>query len=197
MINITYKIEFFNEWHCGSGLSAGADVDALVIKDKNKLPYIPGKTIKGLVRQAIEEIIDYKGNNKLKEEVKITFGEARESSEDGQNENEFQQRGTVFFTNATLSPELQFEIKEANIQDYLFRTITSTAINENGVAKKNSLRKMQTTIPCVLYGEILGVRASLTDEIKNALIYIKRLGVSRNRGLGRCRFYVIKVEEII
>lgn len=45
-MDIKYKIEFFSNWHCGSGLAAGADVDALVVKDCNGLPYVPGKTIK-------------------------------------------------------------------------------------------------------------------------------------------------------
>lgn len=54
MSNIKYTIEFYSQWHCGSGLSAGADVDALVVKDKDYMPYVPGKTIKGLVREAVE-----------------------------------------------------------------------------------------------------------------------------------------------
>jgi hypothetical protein len=33
MIDISYKIEFFDNWHTGSGLSAGADLDDLVIID--------------------------------------------------------------------------------------------------------------------------------------------------------------------
>ena len=45
---IDYTICFFSPWHCGSGTSAGADVDELVVKDKNGMPYIPGKTLKGL-----------------------------------------------------------------------------------------------------------------------------------------------------
>ncbi len=32
---INYTITFYSPWHCGSGLSAGADVDALVVKDEN------------------------------------------------------------------------------------------------------------------------------------------------------------------
>ncbi len=49
MKDLTIKIEFFSPWHCGSGPSAGADADSLVIKDINGLPFIPGKTIKGLI----------------------------------------------------------------------------------------------------------------------------------------------------
>ena len=55
-MNMDYKIEFFSNWHCGSGLAAGADVDALVIKDKDGLPYVPGRTIKGLLRDAATEL---------------------------------------------------------------------------------------------------------------------------------------------
>ena len=35
MKDLNIKIEFFSPWHCGSGLSAGADTDSLVIKDTN------------------------------------------------------------------------------------------------------------------------------------------------------------------
>ena len=53
MTDIKYKITFFSNWHCGSGLAAGADTDELVIKDRNGLPYVPGRTIKGLLREAV------------------------------------------------------------------------------------------------------------------------------------------------
>ena len=60
-MKITDKIEFHTDWHCGSGLAAGADVDALVVKDENGMPFVPGKTIKGLVREAVSEIRSFKG----------------------------------------------------------------------------------------------------------------------------------------
>ena len=43
IMDIKYKIEFFSNWHCGSGLAAGADVDALVVKDAEGLPYLLGR----------------------------------------------------------------------------------------------------------------------------------------------------------
>lgn len=196
MINIKYKIEFFNEWHCGSGLSAGADVDALVIKDKNNLPYIPGKTIKGLVRQALEEIAEYKDKLDLMKDINVNFGVERQSSTEKENLTDIQSRGTIFFTNATLTTELSSSIIASETQEHLYRSIASTAINENGVAKKNSLRKIQTTIPCELHGDIFGLNKSLEQDIRVALAFIKRLGVSRNRGLGRCKFTIEKIEEV-
>ena len=52
-MTLYYNLTFFTDWHCGSGLAAGADVDTLVVKDKNGLPFVPGKTLKGLIREAV------------------------------------------------------------------------------------------------------------------------------------------------
>ena len=58
MATLHYSITFHGDWHCGSGMAAGAELDALVIKDGRGLPYIPGKTIKGLFREQAEMLID-------------------------------------------------------------------------------------------------------------------------------------------
>lgn len=78
MKDLTIKIEFFSPWHCGSGLSAGADVDSLVIKDINGLPFIPGKTIKGLIREAVE---DYAALRGLDMDLEKAFGKAATAEE--------------------------------------------------------------------------------------------------------------------
>lgn len=92
MNNIRYTIQFYSPWHCGSGLSAGADLDALVTKDKSKMPYIPGKTLKGLIREAVEDYASLSG--KLSDEIiNKTFG--LESDADNADENI---SGSAFFT---------------------------------------------------------------------------------------------------
>ena len=53
-MDINYTIKFHTYWHCGSGLAAGGDADLLVVKDKDGVPFVPGKTIKGLVREAVD-----------------------------------------------------------------------------------------------------------------------------------------------
>lgn len=176
-----YKIEFHTDWHCGSGLAAGADVDALVVKDENGLPFIPGKTIKGLVREAMEDLMSFAKIDSVDE--KSSYIKAFGFFDD----NEKKERGSVFFKNAELSKEERDAIVANKASRFMYRSISSTAIGNDGTAVDHSLRKMEVVVPCVLHGEIIGIEDNdLAEEIVKSLKYIKRLGQNRNRGLGRC-----------
>ena len=198
-MNISYKIKFYSDWHCGSGLSSGVDLDMLVIKDKDGLPFVPGKTIKGLLLEAVEEI-NAISEQKFDDDIKKVFG-VFDKKEKGM-------QGCCFFTNVSIEKELGMAIRKGQLQEHLFRTIASTAINENGVSKDNSLRKTEVSIPCELIGEILDVPDSyfvkketgkiegvgFGKRLEEGLKFIKRLGQNRNRGLGRCSFEIINEE---
>lgn len=185
-MDIHYQIQFHTDWHCGSGLAAGADLDALVVKDKDNLPFIPGKTIKGLVREAVEDMRSVQGKDS-DNNFANGFGYFEKDKED-------MKKGSMFFTNAELAENERNVIVANDAARFLYRSISNTAIDEDGIAKEHSLRKMQVVVPCMLEGEILNIPNSLKNEIEQALKYIKRLGQSRNRGLGRCTF-IIKEEE--
>ena len=181
-MNIKYNIEFFTDWHCGSGLAAGADVDALVVKDNDGLPFVPGKTVKGLVREAVEEIRQLQ--KKSIDDLHQAFGFF--DSNKGTIGKDSKEKGSMFFTNAELSQEEHDAIVANGAARFMYRTIASTAIESDGIAKQHSLRKIQTVVPCKVYGRILNVPNSLDDEIIMTTKFIKRLGQNRNRGFGRC-----------
>jgi CRISPR/Cas system CSM-associated protein Csm3 (group 7 of RAMP superfamily) len=184
-MNINYQIKFYSEWHCGSGLSAGADTDALVLKDKDGLPYIPGKTLKGLLREAAEEILSIRG--KQSEIISRAFGHF--------DEKDCFSQGTLFFTNATLNKEEREAIISEGLKPFLYSRVASTAIDDNGIAQDGSLRSMETVLPCTLDGCIRvpeGVGAELKSLLEDAMHYVKCLGVNRNRGLGRCDIMIKK-----
>lgn len=168
MGTISYKIKFFSDWHCGSGLSAGADVDMLVVKDKRGLPFVPGKTIKGLVKEAVEDVISFRAEE-MPFSLKDHWG---------------------YFENAVLSPAHQEAILSNKVSEYLFRSVASTTIGKDGIAKNYSLRRIQVVIPCELEGRILDVPDKGRSLIEEGLKFIKRMGQSRNRGLGRCQFMI-------
>lgn len=192
---IEYKLEFYEYWHCGSGLSSGADVDLLVIKDKNGLPFIPGKTIKGLLREAV---FDINNLSKDKDKNRKRLIKALGCNTDEKKDNE-PQKGDCFFTNAELSQDFQNAILKKEYKDFLFDSFSSTAISEKtGTAKDKSLRRMQVVIPCTLEGAILNIPDKDTfEDFKKGLKFIKRLGQNRNRGLGRCSFTEIKISKDI
>lgn len=180
-MNINYKITFHTYWHCGSGLASGADADLLVIKDKDGLPYVPGKTIKGLVREAVDLLYPEKKDT---DQYKSVFGIS--------GEHEKSNRSDSFFKNATLPEnERAFIAQKGNIR-HLYQTLSSTAITDEGVADAKTLRRIEVCIPCDLEGEIIDVPEKISEAIIDGLKYIKRLGAWRNRGLGRCTFDITK-----
>lgn len=187
-MDIKYEIKFYSYWHCGSGLAAGASMDAIVVKDSDGLPYVPGKTIKGLLRENVEEYSDIS-----EEEINDMFGTRAEGTN---NDGKKYKSGKCYFTNATLSEGERQKIIANKWQKFLYDSIAQTSIDdETGTAKEFSLRTTEVVIPCTLHGEIDNVSDGIADKIELALRMIKRLGVDRNRGLGRCDFIIIKGKE--
>lgn len=179
-MDIKYKIQLHSIWHCGSGESKGADLDALVIKDNNDLPIIPGKTLKGLIKEGMQTIMDYQPGLLAKTDFVQIFGEEGKSA------------GDCFFKNATL-PDNLVEFLASNdgktLTNLLYKKVSFTAINpENGVAIDHSLRSIEVTVPIELESEILNVPEKLLVQMELTLKMIKNLGTGRNKGLGRCTF---------
>ena len=179
-VDITYEIEFFSNWHCGSGLAAGADVDALVVKDKLGLPYVPGRTLKGLLREAAGDLYGEKDSTAIDE----VFG----LSGDAPNH----QPGLAHFGNATFTKEEMKIItdKENDLTGHLYQTFASTAIREDGIADDGSLRKIETVVPCKLQGSILNVPTNRVQMLEDAMMFVKRMGTGRTRGYGRCKITI-------
>ncbi|HHB94435.1 MAG TPA: CRISPR-associated protein [Campylobacterales bacterium] len=170
-MTIQYKIEFLDYWHLSSGLSAGAKLDSSVVKDSDGIPFVSGKTIKGLVRE-MAELLE---NDTF---VKECFGD------------EGIDMGKCYFSNATLKENVKEQIVSNRLQDNLYDEIASTKI-ENGIAVDNSLREIEVVLPLTLFGEVDNVPSLYEKEIKKSLQMIKRMGLNRNRGLGRCRWEVV------
>ena len=73
----------------------------------------------------------------------------------------------------------------------LYSKITSTKIDENGIAEDGSLREIEVVIPISLYGTIENIPNEYKDEMISSLKKVKRAGLNRNRGLGRCEIEIV------
>lgn len=164
-----YSITFLDYWHLGSGLSAGSRLDNTVVKDDNGIAFVPGKTIKGLLRE-MAEIVDNEFASKH-------FG------------TEGTSQGLCYFSNASSDESTKQEISKNNLQHYLYDTISSTKIGENGIADNGSLREIEVVVPLTLYGEI--EHCEDEETMSKVMKMVKRMGLNRNRGLGRCKFELL------
>lgn len=167
-MEIKYKITFLDFWHCGSGLSGGAKCDNTCIKDAEGFPYIPGKTIKGVLR-------DIADDNDLK--IKC-FGDRFHKS-------------PLHFSNAELDYLTKNRIKDCKLTHFLFSTIAQTAINENGTAKDGSLRNIEVVKPISLNASIDNVNNDCLSYLQEILKSLRQMGLNRTRGLGRLKIDIL------
>lgn len=200
------QIEFLSYWHSGTGRSGGGHVDALTDTDSHGLPFINGKHIKGLLLQAMR-CLEQWGQlpqqpsgpaNSLKE---LLFGSETQTT----NRNKTAP-GMIRVDNAEVplnQDELDHLLADPKLVSAFFEDLHSTAINENGVADRYSLRGMQVCIPLTLRADISLHQTALDPElaqqqqqwlqqsdpwqpIKTMLPLVDRMGASRSRGLGEC-----------
>lgn len=190
-MTLKYQLKFYDYWHISSGLSAGARLDSTVIKDNDGLPYVAGKIIKGLSREMAELVVDCAFVNSC-------FGGSTNDGKNGRpkdvcyDENAKNIQGVCYFSNATLDDTMANQIKENDLQENLYDIIASTKIDEKtGVAEDKSLREIEVVVPFTLCGEIRDIpNKEDFDKMTQTLKMIKRMGLNRNRGLGRCEFIV-------
>ncbi|MBU1668181.1 CRISPR-associated protein [bacterium] len=184
-MTLHYEIKFLDYWHMSSGLSAGAKLDSTVTKDTKGIPYVSGKTLKGLAREMAEILGD-------KAFVKKCFG-AEEID-----------MGECYFSNVELSKETREEIIEYGLQERLYDVIASTKIGKKDkfkdgkqiekrdIAVDNSLREIEVVVPITLEGVIDDIPDEYQEKMKQSLKMIKRMGLNRNRGLGRCEISIVE-----
>lgn len=191
---IIYQIEFFNYWHSGSGLAGSTYADSIVNKTEGNLPFIPGKTLKGLLRDAAENI------NRLNDEfidssfINKIFGRKPEKDTMEDEKVTMEDEGVSFFTNAYLSHDLSFKILNSNnkLSNSLYHVLSSTEIDEDGQATDGSLRQLEVTIPLTLYASIEDFPEKYLPQLQFCFGWIKEMGQNRNRGLGKCKISILK-----
>lgn len=187
---IYYKVTFLTWWHCGSGQAAGPDVDELAIKDSEGLPYIPGRTMKGLLKDACRQMAGYGLEGMDSKRINSVFGYHDD------NAGSYSEKGSAFFSDVVLPASDRRAIAaDKGLRKALFSSVAATAIGKDGIAKDHTLRKIQVTVPCALYGTIANVADDDTAMFAQAMKFIKRIGLGRNHGLGRCKIEIIETKE--
>lgn len=182
-------------WAVGSGKGGGYEVDNRIDRDADGLPYIPGKMLKGLIRDACLRL-QAAGNSKY-DFIDEVFGSS--GNTDGLSRTSTE-TGKIYISDAKLSEGLRNALKKEENQkakDALTRNVYSTAIDEeSGTAKENSLRGYEVAVPMVLSAHL---ECDCSDEEMNAielaatkLVYA--VGSHKSRGLGEVTIEFTKEE---
>ncbi len=196
MRTLTYQIEFYSYWHASSGLAGSTYADLLVNKTRMGLPYIPGRTLKGLLREAAQAIHGFQPELISGQFILDVFGQ-RPTKEEEEQENQTKE-AKAFFTNAHLSEHLSREIVNQQDQAFLFEVLASTAIDgTKGIAKNGTLRQLEVSVPLTLYAAIeqFPDEVGYRDMMIHCMNWVKRMGLNRSRGLGRCQFSLLNPRQ--
>lgn len=186
------KLEISSFWHAGTGAGQGALLDSVVEKDNLGLPYLPGRTLKGILRDAVyrwEQLGGYENVTTHKTSITETlFGVW------GDDGNETTQ-GLIRVGSATMEASFKDAIAQHknrnSLVSYLYAEHFSTKINkETGTATDKSLRGSEMAIPMDLYADItlLDHTDSEVDVftlLEQAFPMVQAIGKHKNRGLGR------------
>ncbi|MBP5586642.1 MAG: hypothetical protein J6Y92_09855 [Lentisphaeria bacterium] len=182
MTEIRYELEFFSAWHCGSGMSGGNDADYVPVLDHDGLPFVPGKTVKGLFHEAAETLFDA-------DFVGRVFGVSDSRDVSGpQNAS----AGAAIWSNAALPEKTRRTILKQKQNDLLQINRYFIRIDEKGQTEEKSLRRGEFIVPMTLAGTIRGLEEADADKLVECMGFIKRLGLQRSRGFGVCQFRLVE-----
>jgi len=179
------RVHFLDYWHAGTGRGSRYHLDALVVRDPDGLPYLPGRTLRGLLRDAVQRLEAW-GRIPWPNAAITLFG-----AED--------RPGCLHLSNAVLPEELRAWLaapESVAERRALFRSHFATAITPQGVAKEKSLRGMEVCVPMTLEAELCPLPyaeapAWWQEAIRRAAFLVRAAGAHRTRGFGRCWLEVV------
>lgn len=179
------KIEMHDYWHVGSGLADAGYIDMAVLRNAEGLPYLPGRTLKGLLRSAWEFLDELAPDGDPQMSASQVFG-----SEDTPF---FEGQAQVHCTDAQLSADDRAWLAAPDNQAakaLLFTALHTTAICETEqtehIKKDKSLRIREVALPLTLEADVFFSAPGAAAKMRKAIPLIRSLGANRHRGLGRC-----------
>lgn len=189
-MKVTLKLE--SDAIIGSGYSIPGGEDIAVRKDSKGYPYLSGETFKGLLRESLEDVLDWEYPGEGMAKAEDYFGARLESSD-----AEESWHGNTSPKQIFVSPFLLDAPPEDVDTCFDERIFTSM---ENHMVKDGSLR----VASCINAGlTFSGTVTCESDEksdlelIEDALLGIKAMGTSRTRGFGKVSIHISKWEDVV
>jgi CRISPR-associated protein Csx10 len=201
------SIEFLSDWHVGSGTGRPGDIDCLVRRDGDDVPFIPAKTITGIWRDGCELVAhgldDGTEAGLWSDWVDYLFGEQPALEKTAPDHSP---RPAALSIRPGRFPERFYKVLKNRTSLLEALTFVKPGVSidpDTGCAKPDFLRFEEM----VRGHAILSAQCELPvfkDPRHRSTVYallaagakmVERLGGKRRRGAGRCRFSLIDQAE--
>lgn len=190
------KITFLSDWQISSGLGDGYLADSTLHRDVDGLPCIPGRALKGALREAAWRLTHCRKD--LNHILKLLWG--TDSIDIDSNQSGLLQVSTARLPEdlRQIFRDLPKEQRESCIGDLLFYR-TQTALKEDRQVKDGSLRKIECGIAGLEFEAKLHFIDDIPDYSEDWLCQylaavcaaLKSIGGNRSRGLGYCQVRLV------
>jgi CRISPR-associated protein Csx10 len=199
-VNKKLRIILKSDLCAGSGFSYAGIVDSDVSYNKNGIPFISGRRLKGCMKEAAEligvpnlaEIFGIRGNDRsMGIFIGNAFPEHYVDSKDELDEIQTGNNEYADYLNRQNILEMQTQIK------------AQTKIGENGAALDNTLRftrtidqfdkiqKKDMVFEAEVSYEYEGEKDPIKDNLDNIVAATRNIGMNRNRGLGSVKMQLV------
>lgn len=212
MTRARIELDIVSYWHAGTGRGAGPELDAVCQRTADGLPVLPGRTLRGLLRDALAFAVEVGevDPRSWPDEDPVAWcfgtgldGTARTDRVDALEEARFRtDAGKLHVSSAVLGHDehtsrdwARWARANPSQVEHLFRPFASTKVDDDGTAADHTLRAIEVAVPMTLRAEVAGPddgppwRAALAS----AAGFVRGLGSHRNRGLGRVKVTVKEV----
>ena len=200
---IRIELELLSPALVGSGGGFGAVIDQDVVFDDTGLPYIPGKRVKGCLRDAALEVRDMFecariGANLPETEINKTFGIIGSGDSPALHFHDLTME--EYEPNRQWLRFLEQEPKYAPFitREAVLRNYTDirqqTRIEDDGTAANHSLRTLRVLRKGLVFSGVVEIREEnreLHRILQLAAMNWRRFGTHRNRGFGEVRCTLI------
>lgn len=185
---------------CSTGESS-AHIDADIRFDQYGLPFIPAKTIKGLLRESAMEVCELHGfsEEKTKHILDNLFGLSGSNVMDRPVFNNLQLVNYIEIVSDLKS--LGSKLSNRDVQSYFTVWRRQTSIDLDGTAKDKSLR----TYRLLKMGFQFEAKIENLEQFQNqvehevfcrALKQLRYMGLRRNRGFGKVKLQIVAISSL-
>jgi CRISPR-associated protein Csx10 len=190
-MNKVIEIKFDSDWHIGSGAGIPGSVDRTVLRDADGLPYVPGKTLTGILRDSAEFVVEARGQ---------VYKDALESLFGGQPaQGEKLEDAKIGISDAVFSDELKEVLRSHEaLKQALFIVQPGIKIDRatGRTEDKHLFSREEVRGGCTLRANVM-IEDSLSPEeetlLGDAIKATRRIGGHRRRGGGRCK---LSIEDV-